>query len=370
MIIKKLLLILSLLGYSMNGFPQVPTYTLVVKDDSLKAPNVFEFDIDLMWTNSDSISVFELAGTKHFFDVNPALGSNGGTVTMSNAGSDLPTNMQPRNPTVYTVPNPWQLRWAVNTFPGAGSGFHVQANTSVRIVRVKLQTTAQSFPEIPLNLTWRNGLPNPFTKLFAYVGTTNTDITTPSTHSISLSSCFFEGGCPLTVKLAIEGILDGNSHSSMDSLWLYIRSAVYPFPVYDSAYLAIDQTSLKVTFIRQVTPGNYYIVIKHKNSLETWSRAGGEQFGSGYYFYDFTSAANKAYGNNLILKDGLYCIYSGNINQDDIIDADDMLLIDNDLLSFAPGNSITNLNGDGIVDIDDLAICDKNARELISVQRP
>ncbi|MBK6877211.1 MAG: T9SS type A sorting domain-containing protein [Ignavibacteria bacterium] len=46
------------------------------------------------------------------------------------------------------------------------------------------------------NLAWRNALPNPFTKIFAYVGTTNTDISTPATHTISINNG------PLPVELA------------------------------------------------------------------------------------------------------------------------------------------------------------------------
>ncbi|MBK9228509.1 MAG: hypothetical protein IPL67_16030 [Ignavibacteria bacterium] len=60
---------------------------------------------------------------------------------MTNVGSDLPVNMQPRNPTVYTVTTPGQFRWAVNTFPGAGSGFAMPAGVPVKIVRVRLKTT-------------------------------------------------------------------------------------------------------------------------------------------------------------------------------------------------------------------------------------
>ena len=43
---------------------------------------------------------------------------------------------------------------------------------------------------------------------------------------------------------------------------------------------------------------SYYLVIKHRNSIETWS-ATGVQFTSGNLTYDFTSTSDKAYGNNL-----------------------------------------------------------------------
>ncbi len=39
---------------------------LNVNDGALFAPNLFEFDIDMTWTNSDSVSNFEYAGGQFF----------------------------------------------------------------------------------------------------------------------------------------------------------------------------------------------------------------------------------------------------------------------------------------------------------------
>jgi endonuclease G len=60
------------------------------------------------------------------------------------------------------------------------------------------------------------------------------------------------------------------------------------------------------------------------------------------------------------LKDGKYCIYSGDVNQDGIIDSGDLRLIDNDYSSYLTGYLVTDLNGDNIVDSGDLAIADNN----------
>ncbi len=370
----RLILTMLLLVICRNLYSQVPTYALDVKDDTLIAPNIFEFDIDMIWTNSDSISVFEFAGHKYFFNVNPALGSNGGTVTMSNAGSDLPTNMQPRNPTVYTASNPWQLRWGVNTFPGAGSGFLIPPNATVKMVRVRLQTSALKFPEVPLQLVWRNSLPNPFTKLFAYVGTTNTEITTPNTHFNSLSNYQFPGGLILNVRIGLEGyyrtILD--RHIKRDSVTIILRSAAFPFSVLDSSKSVIDSVSLWTQVLFQGIPtGNYYIVIRHRNSIETWSKPGGEPINIGTpYYYDFTSSQGQAYGNNLKLVGTKWCIYTGDVTQSGFIDALDMMNVDNDIFVFRTGYVPTDLNGDNFVDIDDLGMIDNNVRRWIGVERP
>ena len=182
------------------GYAQNPTYTLNCNDyyvtTNTDGADSLEFDIDMTWTNSGIAPNYEYAGAQFFFDFNRDAIKAGTNWQMSNAGSDLPVSMQPRSPVVYTSTTPGQLRWAVNTFPGAGSGFHMPANVPVKIVRVKIKVTGGdgNFAVQPLNLTWRNALPNPFTKVFAYVGTTNTDISTPATHTISIPNHPLPGG--------------------------------------------------------------------------------------------------------------------------------------------------------------------------------
>jgi hypothetical protein len=122
---------------------------------------------------------------------------------------------------------------------------------------------------------------------------------------------------------------------------------------------------------RNVTNGAYYIVVRHKNSMETWSKPGGENLTVGTtYSYDFTTAQSQAYGDNMKLVGSKWCLYVGNVNQDFIIDASDMLYVDNDSYNFIVGDAVTDLNGDRIVDIDDLAMIDNNTRLLIILARP
>ena len=198
---KLFVTIFALAFISNVSFAQNPTYTLDVNNllvgDS-SGVETYDFDIDMAWTNSGVAPNYEYAGGQFFFDFNPLVIENGATLQMRNIGSDLPANMQPRNPTVYTTVTPHQLRWAVNTFPGAGSGFAMPPNTPVKIVRARIKVVGGdgTFAVQPMQLTWRNALPNPFTKIFAYVGTTNTDISTPATHTISIAND------PLPVELA------------------------------------------------------------------------------------------------------------------------------------------------------------------------
>jgi hypothetical protein len=88
-------------------------------------------------------------------------------------------------------------------------------------------------------------------------------------------------------------------------------------------------------------------------------------------WYDFSNAQSKAFSNNLKhLGDGVYGLYSGDINADDIIDALDLIDIDNEASYFSTGYLATDLNGDGIVDGLDISICGENASSFISRKTP
>ena len=116
-------------------------------------------------------------------------------------------------------------------------------------------------------------------------------------------------------------------------------------------------------FANTTEAASYYVVVKHRNSIETWS-ATGQSFSNGIMNYDFTTAQNKAYGNNMKLKNTKWCIYSGDVNQDGVVDLTDVLVVDVENLNFATGYRVTDLNGDGLVDLSDLLIVDNNSLNL------
>jgi PKD repeat protein len=259
------------------GNGQNPTYTLDINDLTVgdsSGVGTLDFDIEMTWTNSGIASNYEFAGAQYFFDFNKDAIQPGTTWQMKSIASDLPANMQPRGPTVYTVTTPGQLRWAVNTFPGAGYGFAMPANTPVKIVRVRLKVIGGDgrFAVAPLNLVWRNALPNPFTKVFAYVGTTNTDISTPQTHTISIPNDPLPG---------VSGII-ANFYSSSRSI---VQGQSINF--FDSTYGTSSPNSWNWTFtgatpssstvqnpanIRYDVPGTYNVSLSvssplHSNSI-------------------------------------------------------------------------------------------------------
>ena len=89
--------------------------------------------------------------------------------------------------------------------------------------------------------------------------------------------------------------------------------------------------------------------------------------------YDFTSANTNAYEDNMIQVDASpvnFAIYSGDVNQDGVVDGSDEALLDNDASNFATGYLVTDLNGDEVIDGSDAAIADNNAANFVSVARP
>jgi len=372
-----LLITFITLAATQLSYAQTPTYELQATNFVRKSIDIqndaIEFDIRMTQTNVPT--TFEYAGAQYFLDFNKDVIA--GTMSMLNIGSDLPVNMQPRNPTVYTVTTPGQLRWAVNTFPGAGSGYVFPTiDTSVLIVKARLECTNSINANIPLSLIWRSALPNPYTRVFAYLGTTNTEISTPEIHTIDSSGVATIPAIRLTLSVLFEGKYYPlfNQLSSRDTAVVYLRDAVFPYAKRDSAKGVIDSTSFSRLFAFTNAPsGRYYIVVKHFQCIETWSRAGGDSLtaNGSWHTYNFTTSASKAYGNNMKQKGSKYCVFSGDLNQSGFIDGTELAMVQNDASNFVTGrNVLTDINGDQIVDGSDNLIVDNNAYNFIGVVRP
>lgn len=186
---------------------------------------------------------------------------------------------------------------------------------------------------------------------------------------ISPASCMDGGGecpaiTPISIKVIPEGFYDSscNCLNMIDTVKAYLRNTSSPFAVVDSAEAVIDSLTFLGNFSFNNTPtGNYYLAVNHRNSIETWSKTGGETIIKGNLFsYDFSSAQNKAYGDNLVQKGIKWCIFSGDVNQDGYVDAADLALIDSDAFNFGNGYLSSDITGNSFTDLDDLTICDNN----------
>lgn len=103
--------------------------------------------------------------------------------------------------------------------------------------------------------------------------------------------------------------------------------------------------------------GNYYIAIRHRSSVLTWSAAPvALSSTTPSTIYDFTTAASQNFASWAAddYSEGIYSIFSGDINQDEYVDANDYPFFDIDnSLGACCSYLTTDLNGDGFVDAND-----------------
>jgi len=190
----------------------------------------------------------------------------------------------------------------------------------------------------------------------------------------------------LTVKAFLEGLYIGSGTMKQaqdvggarwlpgvsDVVTIELHDATSPYAVaYTFGNLDISTGGIVTTnTIPATITGSYYLVIKHRNSIATWS-ADPIDFSSSAIDYDFSTSASTAYGSNLKTEGGgVYAIYAGDANQDGIVDGSDMAAIDNASTAVMVGYHTEDLNGDGIVDASDMAIIDNNSTAVISTRKP
>ncbi|MEO8665398.1 MAG: T9SS type A sorting domain-containing protein [Ignavibacteria bacterium] len=154
---KKLYTLISVLLFSMiafsNSSAQQQAYVLGVRNfqygDTLGGThNMLFFEIYMYHSNPAVSGPFYYGSGQYGFTFNPAI-ANGGTLSYRIINSDLPLENRPPTSQVLgdqlklSGPPPWPPGFLMDTvFPG------------IKIVRVRLRTTALTFANVPLNLTW------------------------------------------------------------------------------------------------------------------------------------------------------------------------------------------------------------------------
>ncbi|MCY7362515.1 MAG: hypothetical protein LH629_10700 [Ignavibacteria bacterium] len=192
-----------------------------------------------------------------------------------------------------------------------------------------------------------NGKPEPSLKLFKSTNTGSTwsyqiGSVNVSTNEITLSgiSSFLRwssdsSAVSASVKMVIQGFYDParNSLNMSDTVRAYLRSSTFPFAPVDSAKELLNSVTLKAGFqFMNAVTGTYYLQIKHRNALETWSSVGLLYIAGATLNQDFSFAKNMAFGSNQIQVDAApltFAFWSGDVNQDGIIDAGDISLVEN-----------------------------------------
>lgn len=179
----------------------------------------------------------------------------------------------------------------------------------------------------------------------------------------------------LSTNCLIQGMYDPATNNMIrDTMRIYLRNAASPYSVKDSDKVYVGILGGATGEFNNTDTGKYYLQFKHRNALETWSAVtiGFDAF-TQQCTYEFKADISNAYGSNMVQVDNApvrFAFYSGDVNQDETIDASDMSLIDNDAINFAGGYIPTDLTGDSFVDGTDFSIADNNAYNFVSIIRP
>ena len=158
------------------------------------------------------------------------------------------------------------------------------------------------------------------------IGEANTKTLTSATHTLTQG---FQQPFKMTLNLkafiqgyytssgTMENVLFNEgvtpfSGNECDTIVVQLRQPTSPYLVVSESQSVI-QTNGQLTFSGTAPIGqSYYVVLKHRNAVETWSA--NPVLLNENTLYDFSSAANKAFGDNMVeVEPGIWSLYSGDI---------------------------------------------------------
>jgi hypothetical protein len=155
-----------------------------------------------------------------------------------------------------------------------------------------------------------------------------------------------------------------------DTVKVELRDPSYPHAIAFSETGTIDiYGNGSFQFPAMVEGNSYYVVVRHRNALETWS-ASPVYFSSLGADYSFSDAIVKAYGSNLSdLGDGRFALWSGDVSdastatvglQDGVVESQDYSDMENAVISLLTGYIPQDITGDRVVESSDYSIIENN----------
>lgn len=179
---------------------------------------------------------------------------------------------------------------------------------------------------------------------------------------------YYVGSGQMTDVLYNQGVY-GSPSTVSDSVTIELHNATAPYALAFSTKKPIGQNgNINIKGLGAIGQ-QYYIVVKNRNHLETWSA--NPVLLNSNTTYNFSNAANKAYADNQVeVETGVFAMYSGDVNQDYSIDVFDYLEMDPDIVNGNSGYLSTDTNGDGVVDVFDYILVDPNIVNGIGAAMP
>ncbi|MBK8564615.1 MAG: hypothetical protein IPN76_15100 [Saprospiraceae bacterium] len=176
---------------------------------------------------------------------------------------------------------------------------------------------------------------------------------------------YYLGGGNMNSVLLNSGVA-GATALQCDTITVQLRNSAFPHGVAASfkGVLGTDGT-LACKFPSDKIGSSYFIALRHRSAVQTWSGAGGDvptSFSTATTSYDFSTAIDQAYGSNMVsMGGGVWALYSGDIddvNANGFGDGEiefqdfDVWVAENGNTGYLRGD----LNGDGEVEFLDFDI--------------
>ncbi len=375
--------------------------------------NVLTMTVDAYVTATVGISVSPAttvcSGTTVTFTANPTNGGSSPTYQWKMNGTNVGTNSSTYSTNSFA--NNSLFRCEMNSSAACVTNATATSNT-IRITLTPLVTAGISISSVPANIcagtnmTFNATPVNPGASPSyqwqlngTSVGTNSSSYANNSLAAGDQVSCILTSnancvtGNPatsniltavncqatLTLKVLIEGYYLGsgmmravadplNSPTVCDTLNVSLAESVPPYSIIESVKGVISTSGIGTFTFTSVPPANYYLVLKHRNALETWSSV--SIASAPAISYDFSIAAGQAFGSNQkSMGPGNFAIISGDINHENVIDIIDLLLLEQSIQNLTTGYVNEDLNGDWLMEAVDFSLLENNIG-LFVTQRP
>lgn len=258
-----LVLLFTLLTLSLS-YASEPVYKVTTQNLKFTSANSLEFDIYVQSVGSGDSKINYILG-QYFMDFNEKI-ANGGTLTFTIAGSDLPQVFLPRNPKV----NGSQLWLATNGIPPK-ENLPVISNEApgTKIVTMRLETSAKKFADVSPDLKFRMPPASPTTRVCTFENNKISEVISDEPGATTDNS--LSGQTP-NVQIPKEFALLQNYPNPFNPA----TSIKFDVPVSSVVQLAVyDMTGRELALLvnEKLEPGTYNY---------SWNAS---QFASGIYFY-------------------------------------------------------------------------------------
>lgn len=398
----KLLVVLAFIVQSFAVKAVDPSASFYIDRPMYISPNVYEFDV--MVKASGVTSTFDLRTFQAGIYVNSSW-VNGGTLTLSTA----PGYSELASPS-YNGAYQWNstdklincsVNYNVKPSPTTCISTLVDVNP-LRVTRIRATNTVNygcATPDMKFNyvannsplrlrtsFSWRETGCTTNYELFypgrTYNGVAKFNDETYSTSdadsrstvraAVNIGNCFplleltmmlegYYAGSSTMQSVLLNQAVKSVSYLQTDSVTIELRPEANPATVYASIR-GVVMTDGKITCALPAGAAgqSFYVAVYHRNTVQSWSNA--ILINPTFTTYDFTSGQSQTFADNSSMVDiGVYAFYTGDLNQDEFVDAGDFPLFDFDNSEGLFGDYYaTDMNGDGFVDAGDFPFYDQN----------